>query len=193
MSSPRETAELIAAAQAGDREALESLFDHYYPRVLRVAELRLGERLRRLFDPTDIAQSVFGQAYRRLPRFTDRGPGSFGGWLETIVECTIRSKARFLNAARRLDHPPASAPDLDARAASSTGTPSRIAAKRENLERLREALERLGPEERRVVELRMFLGLKWSEVGSTVELSAEAARKVYERAVERVGRTLAGG
>jgi hypothetical protein len=30
-------------------------------------------------------------------------------------------------------------------------------------------------------------------VGSTVELSAEAARKVYERAVERVGRTLAGG
>ncbi|MCI0589711.1 MAG: RNA polymerase sigma factor [Planctomycetes bacterium] len=192
MDARRSSAGLVAAAQAGDRGALESLFDAYYPRVLRVAEVRLGKRLRRLFDPHDIAQSVFGEAYRRLPRFVDRGPGSFGGWLEEIVECTIRAKARWIGAARRNQGARESGPRLEARPGASSRTPSRIAAKEEEVERLRGAMESLGERDRRAVELRMYLGLGWSEVGSVLGLSDEAARKVVERAVEKVGRVLAG-
>src|SRR5262245_44866260 len=95
------TAALVASAQAGDREAGGRLFLAFYPGVLRVASVRLGTRLRPFVDAGDIAQSVFGRAYRGLPRFEDRGPGSFPAWLEEIVERTIREKARWLAAEKR--------------------------------------------------------------------------------------------
>jgi RNA polymerase sigma-70 factor (ECF subfamily) len=191
MGSQRETAGLLASAKSGDRAALEALFARYYPRVLRIAEVRLGKRLRRLFEPTDIAQSVFGKAHRDLPRFVDRGPGSFGGWLEEIVECTIRGKARWLDAARRKESPPQARARHDAGASSQT--PSRLVSKKEDVEKLHDAMETLGERDRRAVEMRMFLGLRWSEVGGTLGLSEEAARKVYERALEKIGRSLSGG
>jgi len=187
MTSARRTARLLAAAQAGDREALEALCVFYYPRVLRIAEVRLGRHLRRVYEPTDIAQSVFGRAYRALPRFIDRGPGSFGAWLEEIVGKTILEKARWLGAARRREGPPESVARPEA---GSGRTPSQLVAMKEDVERLHEAMRQLDRRDQRAVELRQFLGLPWSEVGGALGTTEEAARKICGRALERIGRAL---
>jgi RNA polymerase sigma factor (sigma-70 family) len=190
MASSRRTAQLLAAAQAGDREALEALCVSFYPRVLRIAEVRLGRHLRRVYEPTDIAQSVFGRAYRALPRFIDRGPGSFGGWLEEIVGKTILEKARWLAAARRREGPPESGARPEGDPGRNSRTPSQLVAMREDVERLHEAMRKLDQRDRRAVELRQFLGLPWSEVGGALGTTEEAARKICGRALERIGRAL---
>ncbi|MCI0586024.1 MAG: sigma-70 family RNA polymerase sigma factor [Planctomycetes bacterium] len=191
MGKPDRTAALIAAARTGDRAATEDLFLAFYPRVLKVAQVRIGSRLRNLFEPADIAQSVFGRAYQGLPRFVDRGPGSFAAWLDDILDCTIRDKARWLGARRRdggaMTRLPAAMPG------ATSASPSRRAAEGEQLERLHRAMEGLSERERRAVELRMFLDLPWSEVAQALGASDEAARKTCSRAIEKVGRAIGGG
>ena len=192
METPIDVAELIGAAKAGDRAALETLFAAFYARVIRVAEVRLGRRLRQVLEPADIAQSVFGRALRGLPRYDDRGPGSFGTWLEAIVETTIREKARLLAAEKRGACKTEESPLTGAEQAASTRSPSRLAEKEEDVARLHEAMKTLTNHERRTVEVRAFLGLHGSAAAEALGVSEAAARQTYSRAMEKMGRFLAG-
>src|SRR5262249_49472063 len=158
----------------GDPAALERLFVAFYPRILKIAEVRLGRRLTTLFDPADIAQSVFGRALRSLPRYEDRGPGSFGAWLEAIVNSTIREKARWVDAGKRSSHSEDTLP-AEELPANSTQGPSGLASRREEVESLHLAMKSLTDHERRTVEVRMFLSLKGAEAAEVLGVSEEAA------------------
>jgi RNA polymerase sigma-70 factor (ECF subfamily) len=186
------TAALVRAAKSGDREAMETLFLAFYPRVLRVAAVRLGKRMRPLLDASDVAQSVFGRAYRGLPRFEDRGPGSFGAWLEEIVERTIREKVRWFAAEKRGAGRRPPAPLSGSGPASSSRSPSKAAEKEEEIERLYEAMRVLTAHERRIVETRLLLGLKGAEAAEALGMSEAAVRQTYARAMEKMGRHMAG-
>jgi RNA polymerase sigma-70 factor (ECF subfamily) len=187
MEASQSTTALVASAKQGDRGAAEELFRSVYPRVLKIVEVRLGQRLRQVHDPADIAQSVFGRAYRRLPRFENRGAGSFAAWLESIIECTIRDKARWLDAAKRPAGRKAGTRILRDRAAPSGASPSRAAESREEVERLHDLMRTLTDRERKVIELRLFLGLRGREVSEAIGVAHEAAKKIYARAIEKLG------
>jgi len=193
METPVDTAGLVGAARSGDRAALEALFLAFYPRVIRIAEVRLGTRLRRSLEPADIAQSVFGRALRGLPRFEDRGPGSFGAWLEAIVESTIREKARLLAAGKRGANERPDSPLTGAEPAASSRNPSRLAEREEDVVRLHRAMQTLTEHERRMVEVRMFLGLHGRAAAEAMGVSQAAARQTYSRAMEKLGRFLTAG
>jgi RNA polymerase sigma-70 factor (ECF subfamily) len=190
VENPRSTAGLLRAAQAGDREAAQALFVAFYPRVLRIAEIRLGRRLRRLFDAADIAQSVFGRAYRSLPGFKDEGPGSFLSWLDAIVEHTVRDKARWFEADRRGGSRREVGPLTGKESAPSSASPSRLAERAETIERFHRAMKTLTPRERATVEVRKFLGLRGAEAAHALGVSEESMRQNYARAVEKLGRVL---
>ncbi|MHC4862112.1 MAG: RNA polymerase sigma factor, partial [Planctomycetota bacterium] len=73
-------------------------------------------------------------------------------------------------------------------------SPSLAASRRESTLRLREAMELLPEEGRRIVELHSFRGLSFPEVAGRLGLSGpEAARYRFHEALKRIGRILSTG
>lgn len=70
---------LIEQAKQGDRNAFETLMDNSFDRVFRLAYRITGSRE----AAEDVAQEVFLQAYRSLPRF--RSDCRFSTWLHVIA------------------------------------------------------------------------------------------------------------
>ncbi len=71
--------ELVGAARAGSRDALEILFRRHWPRMHRLAYLVCHDAT----AAEDIAQEAFLSAVRALDRFDRRRP--FAPWLTRIV------------------------------------------------------------------------------------------------------------
>jgi len=72
-------ANLVRAAQRGDRSALGELFERYQNMVLSVAYRRLGDYT----DAQELLQEVFVQALQKLDQL--RTPECFGSWLRSIT------------------------------------------------------------------------------------------------------------
>jgi len=80
-------AALVAAARHGDRAAFEQLYRNY---ARMVHGLLLACAPRDAVE--DLAQDVFLQAYRKLPRLRDEA--AFGGWLAAIARNRARDHFR---------------------------------------------------------------------------------------------------
>lgn len=72
-------ADLVRAAQVGDRAASGELFERYQSMVLSVAYRRLGDYV----DAQELVQEVFVQALQKLGQL--RTPECFGSWLRSIT------------------------------------------------------------------------------------------------------------
>jgi RNA polymerase sigma-70 factor (ECF subfamily) len=71
--------ELVVAAQAGDRDAMDQLYSRFQNHVLSIAFKRLGN----WDEAQELSQDVFIQAFRRIDQL--QTPEAFGGWLRQIV------------------------------------------------------------------------------------------------------------
>ena len=81
-------AQLVAAARAGNRDAIRQLYDRYSPRVFAVVRRIAG-------DPElacDFAQEAWLRAIRALPTF--RGDARFSTWLHRIAVNAALEAAR---------------------------------------------------------------------------------------------------
>lgn len=65
-----------------------------------------------------------------------------------------------------------------------------ILEQKETLDQINEALRRINPNRRRVIELRSYLELGYEEIGKIMGKSSEAVRKDYERAIEDLRKIL---
>lgn len=72
-------AELVRAAQAGDRDAQSGLYERYYDSAVALAYRKLGH----WDEAEELVQDVFLHAFARLEQL--RVPEAFGGWLRQIV------------------------------------------------------------------------------------------------------------
>jgi RNA polymerase sigma-70 factor (ECF subfamily) len=199
MSDPalEATRELVAQAQAGDRSATDALFHRYYPVVLRVVALRMGEPLRDALDREDLVQEALLQAFQGLERFEPRSEGSFRSWLATIVVRRVQEAWRARGARKRgegRERPFADQGSSLLTASLLPGvapTPSADAAARELEERIEAALLELPERERRAVELRRLCGVEYDEVAAELGLPSEgAARALVARALTRLAERL---
>ena len=75
----RETADLVRAAQAGNRDAFGELFERFQPTVLAIAMRRLRDHA----DAQELCQDVFVQAMLKIEQL--RTPEAFIGWLRQIT------------------------------------------------------------------------------------------------------------
>lgn len=89
----RKTADLVRAAQAGDRHAFGALFERYHRAVTAIAFRRLKN-----FDAAqELRQEVFIQAMQKLDQL--RTPECFGSWLRAItVRMAINRQVRSRTA-----------------------------------------------------------------------------------------------
>ena len=73
-------AQLVRAAQAGDRAAFGQLFERFERHVFAIALRRLGD----YNDAQELCQDVFIQALQKIDQL--REPECFGGWLRSITQ-----------------------------------------------------------------------------------------------------------
>jgi RNA polymerase sigma-70 factor (ECF subfamily) len=172
--------ELLRRAQAGDRQALDRLCARHLPRLQRWAHGRLPHWARDLLDSDDIVQDTLLRTVRTMKRFEIRHDGALTAYLRQAVQNRIRDELR--RVARRPGHVGG-----DREEADRGPSPLERYIGREALERYEQALQRLRPEEREAIVLRVELGYSYQELATALDKpSPDAARMATSRALVRL-------
>jgi RNA polymerase sigma-70 factor (ECF subfamily) len=174
-----EDAEAVARYRQGDARAFDGLVRKYQRPIYYLA-LRY---VKQPDDAKDVAQRAFVRAFQALGGF--RGASTFKTWLYRIAVNLALNHIR--------DHArekPSEIPE-DALVADAIGT-ARLADAEER-RRLIAALEHLPPQQRLVVELRVFQDLAFKEVADIAECSENSAKVSFHHAVKKLRERLVGG
>lgn len=133
-------AQLVTAAQLGDREAQCALYERYRASALALAYRKLGN----WDEAEELVQDVFIHAFNRLEQL--RVPEAFGGWLRQIVRRTAINQLTRRRVTLTMD-----GETLDS-ASSNRRSPLDAVLESEQSEQVRSGLERLGDIDRRTLE-----------------------------------------
>jgi RNA polymerase sigma-70 factor (ECF subfamily) len=179
-------ADLLRRVRAGDESAAAELVQRYEPVIRREARLRLTDPgLTRLLDSSDVCQSVLLSFFVRAAagQYELAEPRDLVRLLVTMVRNKVAS---YVRKHRRRPHDSRRAPGDDPLAVLVDDRPTqRLVAG----DLMSAVLRQLSSEERRVAELR-GQGHTWPEVSAALGGGAEARRKQFERALDRVVRHL---
>ena len=195
--SLRISLDYLRRAQAGDREALNKLVDRYYARILRLVRARLGKGLRARIDSLDVAQNTLLKVVRGLPTFEPKSESSLINWISRLIENEIRDQADFHRAAKRdvtrevsLDMVQEGGLALNEKLGAAQPSISQWTALKEDVIRLESALDQIG-KMREVIILRDYSGMSFKEIGAELDVSEDAARMRYVRAMNKLTDILA--
>jgi RNA polymerase sigma-70 factor (ECF subfamily) len=175
----------IRRIRAGDSRAAEELLRLYEPVIRRqVRYARTDSRLGRLFDTVDICQTVLASFFFRasLGQFDLDSPDNLLKLLVTLTRRKVALQARKYRS-RPADRQRVEGDGLEGQPAGRGPSPSEQVARRDLAQ---EARRRLSAEEQQLASLRLDEDLAWPEVAARLGGTAEARRKQWERAVERV-------
>ena len=139
-TQPLTTADLVRAAQAGDRSAFGELFERFQPTVYAIAMRRLRDHA----DAQELCQDVFVQAMLKIEQL--RTPEAFIGWLRQI---TVRMA---INRAVRRGKSVAVEPEMLEATVTEDASPLDYALKAERKDEVRAGLARLGDMDRETLE-----------------------------------------
>lgn len=171
---------LVERAKAGDRQALDLLFDRALPALRRWASGRLPRWSRDLMDTDDIVQETAIRAVQRIGGFEPRHAGALQAYLRQAIVNRIRDEIRHKG---RL---PMQA-ELDENQRDLSASPLEAAIGHEAVERYETALARLRPEEREAIVGRVEMDSSYEELAQALgKPSADAARMATSRALLRL-------
>ena len=191
LSLTNKTQHLVALAKGGDESALNQLCKAYSPRVLWMIRLRMGKELRSKLESMDLVQETFINALSGLDDFTYKSEGDFVRWLSKICENELRRNLKRLHADKRdirkeirLDNfePKSGSGFVSVRKPIDATTPSMIMSRKEELDKLEKAMDKLKPEYREAIILTKIEGLSCKEMSERLGKSNAAVRKLVSRA-----------
>ncbi len=170
------------------------LLSGYRNYLLLIANQDLDEGLRAKLGASDIVQESLMLAQKNFEQFRGHSEQELRGWLRTILVNDLRNNRRQFasqkrDAGRELNLQEKSA--VKNHLVDPLLTPSSDAMQRERAKVLSDALRRLTEDHRLVIRLRNFEQLDFAEVGSRMDRSADAARKLWARAIESLQSQLA--
>lgn len=175
------TLELVTRIREGDSHAFGDLYRRYHDELLFAVRAHLGSKLRSSLESEDVLQSVVVDAFKALPAFQPKGPGSLRHYLHAMIVNKIRARAKYFQADKRAGTQPL----LEADALElAHGEPAYEDSER--YDRLERALQLLPEDMRQVVILRKIDGLPSKEAAQAMGTSDSAARKLYSRAMARL-------
>jgi RNA polymerase sigma-70 factor (ECF subfamily) len=175
--------------RAGDQAAARELVGRFEGLIRREVRLRLGDhRLLRIFDSTDIMQSVLASFFTRAGtgQFELDTPEQLAGLLVRMTRTKLAFHVRYQRARRRDGRLNLGIPVDELAIAGAVPGPSEQATNDDLIDAVR---ARLDAEERQLADLR-FAGWEWSEIAGRLGGTAQARRMQLARAVHRVGRLL---
>lgn len=154
---------LIQRCIAGDTAAFEPLVEKYRQRVWRLAYQVLHDRE----EAWDVAQEAFVRAFHSLPSF--RGQSAFYTWLFRITVNVATDRHRQRAAQSRAFGPErVTAEEWERTAPDAGGGPDQAAARAEQRERIRRALDALPPKARTIIMLSDVEGLSYREIAEVL-------------------------
>ncbi len=156
---PTTDVDLLREIAAGSGEALGLFYDRHAPLTLGLLCRMLGDRS----EAEEVLQETFLQVWRHARRY-DPELSSPRSWLLLLARSRALDRHRGATA-RRLRETEAGR-SASTRAAAPLGT--RRLEHRESCRRIGSALDRLPPEQRRVVELAFFEGLTQTQIAETL-------------------------
>lgn len=166
----------------------EVAFEQHRERLLSVVYLRMGPNLRVRMDPEDVLQEVAIEAVHSWKTLSDEA--NAGAWLVTLAR---RKVARILRdqlgvAARdpRREHGIKTDLPLPDRGSG----PVTEADRKDRLELLEAAMERLSDDHREVILLMKIEGLSAREVGDKMGRTENAVHLLLSRALKRLAEEL---
>ncbi len=186
------TQHLVALAKQGDSSALNQLCSVYGERVRRIIRLRMGAKLRSKLDSVDVVQEALIQALGNLKGFTYQNEGDFLRWLCKIAENKFHDVYDKFHADKRYigkeipfkqEARWTESGSFGATGPVRTTTPSAIVSKKEALDRLEAALDKLKPEYREIIVLKKIEGLSYVEIGERLGKSPDAVGMLLSRAM----------
>jgi RNA polymerase sigma-70 factor (ECF subfamily) len=197
MNSPSpDTEELLRQADRGDPRARAGLLARHRGRLRKMVAWRLDRRVAARVDPSDVVQEVLAEANRKFDRYLRERPLPFFPWLRSLAHehlvtvyrrhvrtqgrSVLREEPGFFNL------PEESAAELAARLVTSSTSPTLRALRKEQRERVRQALGQLSERDREVLVLRNLEQLSVADTAQVLQISAGAVKVRHLRALERL-------
>ncbi|QDT48806.1 RNA polymerase sigma factor [Symmachiella dynata] len=195
-SSGAQEVQEISAARKGDAAALGALLEacRYYLRY--IAQKELGCDLQAKEDASDLVQVTMMKAQGKFQDFQGGDHEALRQWLRKILlnslkdfyrkykdaeQRKVSKEVHLDNSSQRMRVEELIADDL---------TPSKVIMNDEREAALKKALKRLPEDQQRVIYLRSRKHMGYSEISQIMDRSAEAARLLWIRAVERLAAEL---
>lgn len=187
-------AELVALARQGDSQALSQLIHQCRDYLLLIANQDLDLNLRSKLGASDVVQQAMLAACRNFQQFRGETEDELTGWLRQIVRNDIQNARRHFHQTQQRDarrehrlddsqliHPTITDPQH---------TPRTNALINEQEQLLEQAMLQLPANYQLVIRLRNWDELPFEAIGLQLNISAEASRKIWSRAIAKLAEIL---
>jgi RNA polymerase sigma-70 factor, ECF subfamily len=172
---------IVEAIRGGDPAAFRALYELHFRRIHNFSVRRLGDPA----EAEDVCQEVFEAVFSCLDRF--EGKSDLVVWIYGITRNILNNRLRRRGGVRLIsleDVPPEAAPlDLG---------PEPLAQARQILGRVRDAIEKLPGEQRKILELRHGKRLNIRKIAQLTGRSEDAVKSSLYRARRTLAAQLPG-
>lgn len=198
MSTPADSPSWLAAARTGCRDALGRALEGWRHYLLRIAHEELPANLQAKGSASDLVQEAFLEASHAFAQFRGVSEREFRAWLRQLLRRRIAKLGRrYCRTQKRrlvLEQSATSGSQIEKNAVpANVATPSAQVMEDEQAQALRGVLERLPEDYQRVIRLRYEEERSFEEIGVVMSRTANAARLLWLRAIERVKHELQAG
>jgi RNA polymerase sigma-70 factor (ECF subfamily) len=171
--------ELVEAALAGDRGALDRLIQDVHPMIVRYCRSRVNGRQRTVAGVDDVAQDVCLAVVAALPKYR-RSETPFLGFVYGIAAHKVADAHRASARVRSIPVP--EFPD----APDDAESPEQRAMRTATSAQIGEVLATLPEQQQEILRLRVVVGLSAEQTASALSMSAGAVRVAQHRALGRL-------
>lgn len=176
-----EVTQLLAAARAGDRAALDRIVPLVYDDLRRMAARELRRELgQRTLHPTALVHELWLKLVSGTPVDAESRTHFIGIAARAMRQVLVDQARRRRTAKRGGDWHPTTLGDGDAA----------VDVDAEEMIALDDALERLDPRQRQIVEMRFFGGLEELEIAELLGISERTVRREWTKARAHLYRSL---
>jgi RNA polymerase sigma-70 factor (ECF subfamily) len=188
-----DAAQWLDLARAGSPEALGQVLETFRGYLLLIADRELDPELRAKGGASDLVQETFLEAQRDFARFHGTRVEELRAWLRRLLLNNVANFTRHYRERDKRDvgrevalEAGGSSHERGADLVANSLSPSGQALAHEQAEAVARAMERLPPDYRQVLALRHEEQLTFEEIGQRMQRTANAARMLWLRAVERL-------
>jgi RNA polymerase sigma-70 factor (ECF subfamily) len=152
---------------------LAGLYEAYFDKIAHYIYVRIGDRN----EAEDLAGDVFLKALEAIKSYQERGI-PMQAWLFRIAHNVsvdhLRKKGKVTGV------------PIEKVTIVNGKDPAAIAETNLEMERVREAMQQLTPEQREVIQLRIFCSLSSKDAGAILHKSDGAVREMQRAAIEKL-------
>jgi RNA polymerase sigma-70 factor (ECF subfamily) len=176
--------QLMKAVAAGDDEAVGLLVELYQKRVFRFL---LGWARNRE-DALDITQDIIHRVCQKAGNYNGQAP--LTAWIFTIARTLYIDHCRSKDA-RRQSRTIEMDESIESTVSSAANSPETTLMSKEVFLRVKNAIDRLPPRQREVVQLRLLGELTLEEISNTVGLTTGGVKSTLHNALRALRKQLA--